>query len=223
LRLDLLTVESMRAALGQIEPSFACKELEVVQVRGEPYWMSRRAPSMDDVKHLTYGAFAPRSALPRLDRRYVAVRGGGDAFATFDRHHIETLAREVAPQAAIVDAVWLTAYDGYYYDPRRSRPLPVLRVRYDDPDQTWLYLDPERGAVVLRHVRVTRRLRWLYHGLHSFDFPWLYFRRPWWDVVVILSSAGGAVLSAAAVVPAWRRVRRRIRHLLAGAASQHAE
>ena len=25
-------------------------------------------------------------------------------------------------------------------------PLPVLRVRYDDPQRTWLYLDPSRGA-----------------------------------------------------------------------------
>ena len=31
------------------------------------------------------------------------------------------------------DAAWLTAYDSYYYDQYGNRPLPVLRVRYDDP------------------------------------------------------------------------------------------
>jgi hypothetical protein len=49
--------------------------------------------------------------------------------------------------------------------------LSRTRVRYADPERTWLYLDPLRGRIVLRHDRLTRADRWLYHGLHSLDFP----------------------------------------------------
>jgi hypothetical protein len=89
--------------------------------------------------------------------------------------------------------------------------LPVLRVRYNDPQQTWLYLDPRRGAIVRKEERLTRINRWIYHGLHSFDFPFLYYHRPLWDIVVIGLSLGGMVLSATTMLPAWRRVRRRMR------------
>ena len=109
------------------------------------------------------------------------------------------------------DAVWLTEYDGYYYDPRGSRTLPVLRVRYADANATWLYLDPERGGIVQRSTDVSRLRRWLYQGFHSLDFPFLYFHRPLWDIVVIVLSIGGTVLSFTTMLPAWRRLRRHMR------------
>ena len=91
-------------------------------------------------------------------------------------------------------------------DPSGSRSLPVLWVRYADPQETWLYLDPARGGVVMRSEKVTRLRRWLYQGLHSLDFPAIYFRRPLWDVIVIGLSLGGLVLSITTFTPAWRRI-----------------
>lgn len=55
--------------------------------------------------------------------------------------------------------------------------------------------------------------RWLYHGLHSLDFPFLYNRRPLWDIVLIVLSAGGLVLSATTLVPSWRRLARHARRV----------
>ena len=90
-------------------------------------------------------------------------------------------------------------------------PLPVLRVRYDDSQETWLYFDPSGGTIARKEERLTRLNRWLDHGLHSLDFPFLYYRRPVWDVVVIGLSLGGIALSATTLVPAWRRLRRHAR------------
>jgi hypothetical protein len=118
------------------------------------------------------------------------------------------IAHAAMPGVGVQDAEWLQAYDGYYYDPRGSRPLPVLRVRYQDEPETWLYLDPEQGGIVQRSTSVSRLRRWLYQGLHSLDFPALYFSRPLWDVVVIVLSIGGTILSFTTMVPAWRRLKR---------------
>ena len=86
--------------------------------------------------------------------------------------------------------------------------LPVLRVRYGDPQHTWLYFDPRRGVIARKEERLTRLNRWLYHGFHSLDFPFLYYRRPLWDIVVITLSVGGMVLSATTLSASWRRLRR---------------
>ena len=122
--------------------------------------------------------------------------------------------QKLKPGARVDRLDWLDEYDAYYYDREGGLTLPVLRVRYADAKATWYYVDPVRGAAVRREERLTRLNRWLYHGLHSFDFPFLYDRRPLWDVVVIVFSLGGLVLSTTTMAPAWRRLLRHLRRLL---------
>ena len=157
-----------------------------------------------------HAGLLPRAPRPRLEHRYVsAVRPERGTITTFDADAMTEIARAAMPNVPVQDAVWLQDYDGYYYDSRGSRPLPVLRVRYADEYRTWLYLDPVRGGIAQRSVSVTRLRRWLYQGLHSLDFPLLYFRRPLWDIVVIVLSIGGTALSMTTLLPALRRLRRR--------------
>jgi hypothetical protein len=206
----------MRAALRAFQrASLVPKQLEATQFRGEPFWATERAPSVSDAARWMDAGLLPRAPLPRLERLYVsAADPHSGVIAAFDREAMPEVARAAMPDVPIRDAVWLEAYDGYYYDPRGSRPLPVYRVRYEDPDHTWLYFDPQRGALVQKSDRVSRQRRWLYQGFHSLDFPFLYFRRPLWDIVVIVLSIGGLVSAATTVIPAWRRLARHARGLL---------
>jgi len=119
-------------------------------------------------------------------------------------------AHDAMPGVAVDGVYWMSEYDAYYYSRGRLN-LPVLRVRFGDPQRTWLYLDPRRGAIVRKEVRLSRLNRWLYHGLHSLDFPFLYYRRPLWDLVVFALSAGGILLSATTMSAAYRRLRRGMR------------
>jgi hypothetical protein len=105
-------------------------------------------------------------------------------------------------------------YDSYYYDRHGSKSLPVLRVKYGDPQQTWLYIDARQGTIARKEERLSRLNRWLYHGFHSFDFPWLYYRRPLWDIVVLVFTAGGVTLSALTLRVGWRRLKRNLRRLI---------
>jgi hypothetical protein len=223
LKIELLTIESMRAAVAAIEPLFAPKELESMQFRGEPFWIARRAPTEEQAALWMHEGLLPRAPRPPLERRYVSVahpeRG---PISTFGTDAMTEIAMAAMPGVALQDAVWLREYDGYYYDPRGSRPLPVLRVRYADENATWLYLDPAQGGIVQRSTSVSRLRRWLYQGLHSLDFPFLYFRRPLWDIVVILLSIGGTVLSFTTMLPAWRRLKRHGRALVARRPSRFA-
>lgn len=130
-------------------------------------------------------------------------------------------ARDAMPGVPIEGVYWMTAYDAYYYRRGGTLNLPVLRVRFGDPQQTWLYLDPRRGAIVRKEERLSRINRWLYHGLHSLDFPWLYNRRPLWDVVVIALSLGGIALSATTMWGAYRRLRRGVRYWSASWRTPH--
>ena len=218
LRVDRLTLDNLRAAAAEIEKTFGAvgsvKELDAVQVRGEPYWLGYRAPSTGEAVQWMQVGLMPRAPRPVLERRYVsAERPKTGAFGVFDERRLggeslADLARAAMPGVPVQDAVWLHEFDDHYYDARGTRSLPVLRIRYEDPDETWLYLDPGRGGIVLRTDDTRRLRRWLYQGLHSLDFPFLYYERPLWDVVVIVLSIGGTVVSATTLVPAWRRLQR---------------
>ena len=98
-------------------------------------------------------------------------------------------------------------YDAYYRDRRRERPLPVVLAQLGDADRTRYYIDPRSARVVATYSSRHWVTRWLYHGLHSLDFPWLYDRRPLWDVVVIAFMLGGTALSVTSVILAWRVLR----------------
>jgi hypothetical protein len=111
----------------------------------------------------------------------------------------------------------LDAYDLYYYSRDAhtmtggaSKPLPVWRIAFADPHQSWVYIDPHSGALAGRSDRHKRQSRWLFAMLHSWDWLPLLEHRPLWDVVMIVFSLGGAVLSVTGVVIGWRRLGRKL-------------
>ena len=199
-------------------PGTAATPEQRARVAGGPITIG--ALSVDKLRR-AIGAFAP--ALPKevdivrfRGRYYAAARGG---IVSFDEPQFGALdqlppdlivgAASIAMDGAPIEGVsWLDDYDAYYYDRNRRLSLPVLRVRYSDPQQTWLYFDPRRGTIARKEERLTRLNRWLYHGFHSLDFPFLYYQRPLWDIVVIALGIGGIVLSVTTMKAAWRRVRR---------------
>lgn len=113
--------------------------------------------------------------------------------------------------APIAEMTRLNAYDAYYYDRERQKPLPVLRIRFDDPRHTWLYVNPRTGQIAARFTNRSRLERWLYSGLHDLDFPFLYWHRPAWDFTVIGLSIGGLALSLTSIVLALKYFRRQYR------------
>src|SRR4029078_1447713 len=102
-------------------------------------------------------------------------------------------------------------------------PLPVMLVRLGDGDHTRYYIDLKTARVVGSYSSRTRISRWLYHGLHSLDFPWLYDYRPLWDVVVITFMLGGTALGVTSLILAWRVLGRKIGGAIPGAAGGHSE
>ena len=119
--------------------------------------------------------------------------------------------------------------DFYYYSRaehtmgggRKPHPLPIWRVRYDDPNQTWLHIDPTTGQVLNEMDSYQRAERWLFALLHSWDWLPLLRNRPLWDIVMLVLAAGGLALSATGIWIAghrlhiktrrWRLLRRKTR------------
>ncbi|HYR91532.1 MAG TPA: hypothetical protein VE422_46190 [Terriglobia bacterium] len=194
-----MNIRKLRASLAAFT-AFAPKELDLLQFRGKPYFIGQRPP-VDYDFNKEVGSNSERYAPPREQLIVSATAPEHGTFKRFDDDTMWKIAKEAMPGVQVQDAAWLSEYDAYYYNQAGLRSLPVLRVRYSDPQSTWLYLDPQHGTMT-KQDRRSRLNRWLYHGFHSLDFPFLYYRRPLWDIVVIVLSIGGIALSATTLVPA---------------------
>jgi hypothetical protein len=83
-------------------------------------------------------------------------------FEQFDHDTMRRVAHAAMPGVSIRDAFLLFEYDDYYYTtvssfdsglPRMAKPLPVLRVRYNDAADTWLYLTFAPGQILQSRAR----------------------------------------------------------------------
>ncbi len=126
---------------------------------------------------------------------------------------IEGRAAKLIPSSSILDWQQLDSYDLYYYSHDNSeRPLPVLRVKFDDPEATWFHIDPSTGEILSRLTDKRRLQRWIYYGLHTFDFNVLMSNRPAWDVWMIFLCGFVFVFSVTSVVIAVRYLIRKHSH-----------
>jgi hypothetical protein len=73
------------------------------------------------------------------------------------------------------------------------------------------YIDPKTARIVGSYNSSAWVSRWLYNGLHSLNFPWLYNYRPLWDIVVITFMVGGTALCVTSLILAWRVLGRKLR------------
>jgi len=101
-------------------------------------------------------------------------------------------------------------YDAYYLDRTKQLPLPVWLVELNDSVHSRFYVEASTLQIVGSYSSDQWSERWLYHGLHSINFPWLYNHRPAWDIVVLALMTGGAALSITSVIIGWSFISRKV-------------
>jgi hypothetical protein len=223
LNLRPLQLEGVRKAIAQIREKFAPKEVELIQFRGEPYFLAYQPPTTQvEAEHWKTNNAINAVNLPQ-DNPHVFVsilHPEAGVKTSFGRKVMEQASREAMPNVPVTDSQWLTDYDNYYHQTTtsfelgRHKPayvLPVLRVRYNDENQTWLYFTPSLGQMV-KFDKLDRANRWAYYGLHAMDWPGLFDRRPLWDILTIALLAGLAAISITTLLPAFRRLKRHAAH-----------
>jgi hypothetical protein len=172
--------------LTQLGPAFPVKQLELSSFASDPMYIATGARGETRV-----------------------VRMIGEPLESFNTGRILNVLNTVT---RVAEARLMTQYDAYYLDRTAQRPLPVLFVQLNDEAHSRYYIDPKTAQVVGSYRASTESWvnRWLYHGLHSINFPWLYNYRPAWDIVVLTLMLGGTSLCVTSVIIGFQLVRRKL-------------
>jgi uncharacterized iron-regulated membrane protein len=130
--------------------------------------------------------------------------------SVFDPARILEVVKQAAAPATVVESRLVTEYEAYYLDRRHQHPLPALFVRLNDAGGSMFYIDPSTAQIVAGYDSASRVNRWLYHGLHSLDLPWLYRHRPAWDLTMLVLLGGCTWLCVTSVIIAGQLLRRKL-------------
>jgi hypothetical protein len=169
------------AALQQLGSRFQAKQLELTSFIGEPVYLATAAANQSMI-----------------------VPVHGDPSSELNPDRIIAAVSEAVHPATLTQVRTVTEYEAYYLDRRYSLPLPAIFVQLDDLERTMYYIDPKTALIVEAYDSRSRRNRWLYHGLHSMNFPWLYRHRPGWDILLLALLAGCITLSVTSLILAWK-------------------
>ena len=163
-------------------------------------------------KELEFSIFAgePQYIATDAAGRTRVIPINGEPQAELDRDRIVSLVRQAAG-SNLAELRVIDQYDAYYLDRLRKKPLPVIYARITDETNTRYYIDPKTGRTAGTYRSRNWVNRWLYHGLHSLDFPWLYNYRPLWDIVVITLMLGGTALCVTSLMLTYRVLLRKLR------------
>jgi hypothetical protein len=188
----------------------AIKEVEFSRIQDEHYYIVRLAadpsgPQRRERLHQPYYV----TGRVESDRFVVNASTLAVRSAPFTTTSLVERLQAAIPTESIVESELLTEYDSYYYSRGRQTPLPVLRVKFNDPAETWVYVDPEMSQVLATIHRLNRVERWLYNGLHSLDFSFWYDKRPLWDIGMLTLLLGGLTTSCLGLIMGIKRLARR--------------
>jgi hypothetical protein len=177
---------SPQEVLAQLGSAFPVKQLELSSFASDPMYIATGAQGETRI-----------------------VRMLGEPMDSFD---VKRIVNVLNSMSRVAEARLMNEYDAYYLDRTRQRPLPVLYVQLSDEAHSQYYIDPKTAQVVGSYRASTESWvnRWLYHGLHSINFPWLYNYRPAWDIVVLTLMLGGSWLSVTSVIIGFQLVRRKL-------------
>lgn len=186
----------------------AVQQVGYARINGDLYFDVQRAPAEALETKQRERLHQPYNVTGRADENRMLVSAH-----TLQVHNdpipTETLVAKLKaalPEAPVVEQAMLSEYDSYYYSRGHLTPLPVLRVKFADPAETWVYVEPKMGQVLSTVHRLNRVERWLYSGLHSLDFSFWYDKRPLWDIGMLTLLLGGLVSSGIGLVFGLKRV-----------------
>ncbi len=106
-----------------------------------------------------------------------------------------------------------TGYDNYYQKSgMANHPLPVYQITWNNENQDRIYIYPVTGHVVLSYDKKGKIHRWLYQGLHKFNFQFLIEHEWLRKALLLVLSCGGIVVSLSGIALSVKWIKRKVKN-----------
>ncbi len=124
------------------------------------------------------------------------------------RHLIQKAIQAAWPNSKSTDFASIASNDKFAHLREGSLPPSALRIVLSDDKNTWIHVDKYSGDIISVMDSSRRLYRWLFNGLHSFDFPGLISRPILWYCVILTFLGLGFLFSITGAILGIRRLLR---------------
>jgi len=119
----------------------------------------------------TWLAGQPLAYFGFKDEHVATFDGRTGAPASLSNARLTEAAKLIVPSAPVLKTEMRTTPDRYWHSFKGDvRKLPMFRVEFGDPAETWLHLDPATGELMQTKTRSDRSYFLFFNELHKFDF-----------------------------------------------------
>ena len=106
----------------------------------------------------------------------------------------------------------MDSYDNYYQESGMMyHPLPVYRIQWNNVIHDIIYIDPLTGEAIASLNKNSKVHRWLYQGLHKFNFRFLNEHEWLRKLLLIVLSLGGLAVSITGLALGGKWIKRMIK------------
>ena len=133
------------------------------------------------------------------NERYIDASGEDVKILEIPQQTIENGFRKIYGEDLPVKVSVLEKYDNYYVNLRGTYALPVYKVEVDNNDEDLYYVDPRDGYI--KYLNKNKKAdKWLFSGLHYFNFPWLLSKPVLWTICIWVLCGGCAVVCLSGLI-----------------------
>jgi uncharacterized iron-regulated membrane protein len=130
--------------------------------------------------------------------------------STYSKNNIEVWLGKIYPNLEY-NITLLDEMDAYYHPSKEQKgAFPVWKIELKDKDETRMYVSPIKGELIRSYNKNGKWNRWLYRGLHTFDFPFLLQHEWLRKLILIVLSIAGTFISISGCVLGYKWVRRKV-------------
>ncbi|OUU80721.1 MAG: hypothetical protein CBC38_00730 [Gammaproteobacteria bacterium TMED78] len=114
--------------------------------------------------------------------------------------------------AGIIEQGWLSEGDSYYYSHHNDRPFPTYKIEYSDGEI--IYLNNLTAKINLIIDSNRKLYRWLFAGVHRFDFFKEVRKRPFWDIIMLSIQLSLLLFAFTGLILGFKSLRNIIKRLV---------
>ena len=156
-------------------------------------------PQLKEIELVRFADIPAYKIIEGENQRFIDASGGEVKILEVPEQVIADGFRKIYGADIRMNISLLDKYDNYYVNLRGTYGLPVYKVEVENNDRDLYYINPKDGYI--KYLNKNKKAdKWLFSGLHYFNFPWLLSKSVLWTLAIWVLCGGCAIVCLSGLI-----------------------
>lgn len=165
-------------------------------------------PQLKEIKLARFAEVPVYVIIEGENERYIDASGEDVKILEISQNTVENGFRKIYGDDIPLKITLQKEYDNYYINLRQTYTLPVYKVEVENNDKDLYYVSPQDGYI--KYLNKNKKAdKWLFSGLHYFNFPALLLKPVLWTICIWILCGGCALVCLSGLILGIRSIFKR--------------